>query len=124
MTNEYAEGMTADDILAAWEAAARAGLEPGQVYAPEIFAPDGPTVRGYRRGIQRRLNDGDHFTAADYRNSTRVARDIGRICSIMASADPHNVVSLDVFQGAAELARLHAMCPPPKAGGGRWCEPK
>lgn len=121
--------MTADDIFAAWEEAARAGLKEGLTYAPEIFAPRGDIVTAFKRHIKRRqASDPTHpFNAADYRNSTRVARDVGRICSIMAAADPDHVVRKDVFERAAELAKLHAACPATgggrvPAGGGRWCE--
>ena len=63
------------------------------------------------------------FNAADFRNSTRVARDIGRICSIMAESERGGVVTLDVFQHAEALGQEHAACPIRTAGGGRWCEP-
>jgi len=116
--------MTVDQIFAAWEDAARGALTPGQKYAPEIFAPRGVTVRKYKRSITRRQADTAHpFNAADFRSSTRVARDIGRICSIMAAAEPRGVVTLDVFQHAETLAQVHAACPIVTAGAGRWCEP-
>lgn len=116
--------MTVDQIFAAWEEAARAALRKGYRYAPQIFAPNGSTVKAYKRAIRQRKQDTAHpFNAADLRNSRRVARDIGRICSIMAAAAPNHVVSLDVFQKAADLAKLHPACPStPVAGGGRWCD--
>jgi hypothetical protein len=115
--------MTVDDIFAAWEAEARKALKRGQKYAAEIFDPSGTTVDNYKKAIRRHIaTTGEHFTAADYRHSTHVARDIGRLCSIMAEADRHHVVSLDVFQRAAKLAELHPACPRTTGGSGRWCE--
>jgi hypothetical protein len=118
------ETLTVDEIFAAWEAAARAALKKGQRYAPEIFAPRGRTVQAYKRAIRQRMKDKAHpFNAADFRNSNRVAKDMGRICSIMAAAERDGEVSLDVFQRVAELAKLHAACPAaPTAGAGRWCD--
>lgn len=118
------EAMTADEIFAAWERAARDGLREGHDYAKEIFAPRGRTVKAYKLAIKQRMRDEEHpFNAADFRNSTRVARDVGRICSILAAATDDGVVSLDVFQRAAELAKLHPACPTaPLVGGGRWCD--
>jgi len=115
--------MTVGEIFASWERAARTALRPGHRYAPEIFAPRGRTVRAYKQAIRQRMRDTAHpFNAADFRKSNRVARDVGRICSIMAAATPTKVVTLDVFQRAADLAKLHAACPAPTAGSGRWCD--
>jgi hypothetical protein len=116
--------MTVDEIFDAWEKSARAGLRQGLKYASTIFAPKGRIVRSYKRAIARRRADSRHpFNAADYRNSNRVARDLGRICSIIAADAPDHVVSLDVFERAAELAKVHTACPVPAvAGGGTWCD--
>jgi hypothetical protein len=117
------EDMTPDDIFAAWEAHARKALTRGQSYATQIFDPAGPTVKKYKIAITQHMNDThEKFSAADYRHSTKVATDIGRLCSILAEADPNHVVSLDVFQRAAKLAELHPACPRTAAGSGRWCE--
>jgi hypothetical protein len=116
--------MTADEIFAEWEQAAHDGLRKGHTYAREIFAPRGRTVQSYKRAIKQRMKDkANPFNAADLRKSRRVAKDIGRICSILAAADSRHVVSLDVFQKAADLATLHPACPStPQLGGGRWCD--
>jgi hypothetical protein len=115
--------MTVDQIFAAWEEAAHDGLRKGHTYAREIFAPRGRTVTSFKRAIKQRMQDKAHpFNAADFRKSTRVAKDIGRICSILAAADEEHVVSLDVFQKAADLATLHPACPSTPLGGGRWCD--
>jgi hypothetical protein len=115
--------MTADEIFAAWEDAARSGLKPGQRFATEIFAPGSRIVARYKRSITRRMGDTQHpFNAADFRKTTRVAKDLGRICSIMAAAETRPVVRLDVFQNAQALARLHGSCPTGTIGTGRWCE--
>ncbi len=117
------EDMNADDIFAAWEAAARKSLKRGQSYAPEIFDPAGATVKLYKRAINRHMNDThEKFTAADARHSTRVATDIGRLCSVIAESARNHVVSLDGFQRAAKLAELHPACPRTTGGSGRWCE--
>jgi hypothetical protein len=123
-TRRHYETMTADEIFAAWEQAARDGLRKGHDYAPEIFAPRGRTVKAYKRAIRVRMQDAARpFNAGDFRKSTRVARDIGRICSILAAADEKHIVRLDVFQKAADLATLHPACPSTKlVGGGRWCD--
>jgi hypothetical protein len=116
--------MTVDDIFGAWEASARAGLKQGMRFAPEIFAPRSHIVKDYKLAISRRMGDTVHpFNAADYRNSNRVAKDIGRICGIVSADDKSHVVSLDVFEMVAELAKAHASCPvPPVGGGGIWCD--
>jgi hypothetical protein len=127
------EDMTVDEIFAAWERSARAGLRAGLTYAPEIFGPRSTIVTNFKLHISRRMaaEPLNPFNAADFRNSTRVARDVGRICSIIAAADPDHVVQKDVFERATQLAKLHAACPSPRptrrsrgplAGGGRWCE--
>jgi hypothetical protein len=115
--------MTADEIFEEWKKAAHDGLKPGMRFAPAIFNPTGRIVRNYKRAITRRLGDTAHpFNAADHRNSTRVARDLGRICSLVAE-DAGRVISVDVFDRAALLVKLHASCPePPVLGGGTWCD--
>jgi hypothetical protein len=115
--------MTVDEIFASWEASARKSLRKGQKYAPEIFAPRGRTVQAYKRTIRQRMRDAAHpFNAADFRRSNRVARDTGRICALLAAAAADHVVTLDVFQRAAALARVHPACPMPNPGSGRWCD--
>lgn len=121
MTSEYTELNTARDIFDAWEQAARGALETGQSYAPEIFNPNGDTVRGFKMIIQDRLDQGDRFTEADHRNSTRVARDLGRICSIIASAQPRQIVTLEAFKLVFQLVQLHHDACRPPIERGRWC---
>ena len=115
--------MTVDDIFNEWKKAAHAGLKQGMRFDTSIFNPRGRVVRGYKRAIARRMEDTAHpFNAADYRKSTRVAKDIGRICSIVA-AEGGNKISQNVFDRAAELAKVHASCPaPPSLGTGTWCD--
>ena len=115
--------MTADEIFDEWKKAAHDGLKPGMRFAPEIFDPAGRIVRNYKRAITRRLGDTAHpFNAADHRKSTRVARDLGLICSLVAEAGGR-VISADVFDRAAFLVKKHESCPEePVLGGGTWCD--
>lgn len=119
---KFAE-MTVDDIFNAWKKAAHAGLKEGMRFERSIFNPRGRIVRAYKRAIARRMQDTAHpFNAVDYRKSTRVAKDIGRICSIVAAAGG-KVIGQNVFDRAAELAKVHASCPPaPTSGSGTWCD--
>jgi hypothetical protein len=116
--------MTVDEIFAAWEQAAHSGLKQGVRFERAIFAPNGRIVRDYKRAIERRMRDTGHpFNAMDFRKSTRVAKDIGRICSIVVADAPRKVVTTNVFDRAAELAKVHATCPaPPAHGAGTWCD--
>lgn len=117
--------MTVDEIFAAWEKAARDSLAAGLTYDDRIFAPRGRLVSTYKRAIARRKADTTHppFNAADFRNSTRVARDIARICSLLCADRTDHKVPFDVFEQAAGLAKVHAACPvAPSIGTGRWCD--
>jgi hypothetical protein len=119
----FKKNMTVDEIFAVWEASARNALKPGQSYDSRIFDPQGAIVKRYKTAIQQHISDtSEEFTAADFRNSTQVATDIGRMCSVIAESDPNHVVSLDVFQRAAKVGELHPSCPRVPAGSGRWCE--
>ena len=127
-TIKFKKNMNVDEIFWAWEGSARNALKSGQSYAPEIFDPNGSTVALFKRAITRHINqataagESASFTAADFRHSTQVATDIGRVCSILAeSAHPH-VVSLDMFQRAAKISDVHPACPRTTGGSGRWCE--
>jgi hypothetical protein len=125
---KYKKNMSVDEIFEAWEGSARNALKAGQSYAPEIFDATGPTVALFKRAITRHINQAKAagedatFTAADFRNSTRVATDIGRVCSILAESDPNHVVSIDIFQRAAKISDVHPACPRTTGGSGRWCE--
>ena len=112
---------TADDILDAWLTALKKGLGQGRKFSKEITDPKGMTAQRLRKTIDAQLKR-TPFNAAAFRASTRVATDLGRICGIMAEATRNKVVTLDVFQRARDLARLHKACPAPKAiGAGPFC---
>jgi hypothetical protein len=125
---KFKKDMNVDEIFWAWEGSARNALKAGQSYAPEIFDSAGATVKLFKRAITRHINQAKAagedatFTAADFRNSTRVATDIGRVCSILAASDKNHVVSLDMFQRAAKISDVHPACPRTTGGSGRWCE--
>jgi hypothetical protein len=111
---------TADDILNAWLDALKEGLGPGRTFAPEITKLDGDTANTLRNRIRGQLAVGP-FNAAAFRASTRVAKDLGAICAIMADATTDKVVTDDVFQRARQLSKLHAACPEPSLGTGPFC---
>ena len=111
---------TADDILKAWLDALKQGLGPGRTFAPEITKLDGDTANTLRNRIRGQLAVAP-FNAAAFRASTRVAKDLGAICAIMADATTDKVVTDDVFQRARQLSKLHAACPEPSLGTGPFC---
>jgi hypothetical protein len=120
---------TADDILKAWLKALVDGLGPGRTFAPEIIDLKGDTAKGLRLTIndelerRRKSTTGPKtFDAAAFRASTRVAKDLGAICAIMADATKDKVVTLDVFQAAKALTDQHPSCPREQIGGaGPFC---
>jgi len=120
---------TADDILKAWLDALRAGLGDGRTIDPAVTDLNGETAKGLRTTIEaeleRRRNSTEGpkaFDAAAFRASTRVARDLGAICAIMADSTPDKKVTVDTFQLAQELVSQHGSCPRPAAlGGGPFC---
>ena len=112
---------TADDILKAWLEAMTQGLGNGRTFAPEITNLKGQTANDLRSSITTQLALRP-FDAAAFRASTRVAKDLGAICAIMADATKDKVVTLDVFQRARQLTKLHASCPEPVGvGTGPFC---
>jgi hypothetical protein len=123
---KFAE-MTVDEIFSAWVEAATSGLKDGQTFGPDVFGPKSRFVPEYKGSISRCMGDpkSPPFNAADFRKTTRVARDLGRICSIMATAEADAgekaIVGSDIFERARKLASIHASCPVPVGGGGRWC---
>jgi hypothetical protein len=123
MAKKDFKSFTADDILNAWLDALKKGLGPGKKFAPEITDPNGTTAKSLRTKINGQLKVVT-FSAVAFRASTRVAKDLGTICGIMAAATKNKVVTLDVFQQARELSKLHASCPDPAKkglGGGPFC---
>jgi len=114
------ESFTTDDILNAWLDALKEGLGPGRTFAPGITDLDGETANTLRNRIRGQLALAP-FNAAAFRASTRVAKDLGAICAIMADATTDKVVTDDVFQRARQLSKLHASCPTPTQGTGPFC---
>ena len=118
---------TPDDVLEAWQRALLEGLGAGRTLAPSITNPTGLFAQGFRQSIgaemQRRTNAGKPpFDQAALDASSRVARDLGAICAIMADATGNKVVTEDVFGIVRQLARTHAACPQPSAiGTGPFC---
>jgi hypothetical protein len=120
------EEFTADDILNAWQEALKEGLGEGRRFEDEILDLNGDTAQSLRETIRaeltRRRNSTEgpkSFDAAAFRASTRVARDLGAICAIMADATKDDkVVTVDVFQKARDLTKLHPSCPVDIIGGG------
>jgi hypothetical protein len=120
---------TADDILKAWLDALRTGLGDGRTIDPAITDLNGQAATGLRTRIQaeldRRRNSTQGpkgFDAAAFRASTRVARDLGTICAIIADSTADKKVTVDAFQRARALVALHGSCPTPDAiGGGPFC---
>jgi hypothetical protein len=121
---------TADDILDAWLEALNEGLGPGRTFEDGITDRNGVTAKALRRTIEAELERRTHrtdgskgFDALAFRASTRVARDLGRICAIMADATKDKIVTNDVFQKARDLTKLHASCPEEAiiGGGGPFC---
>ena len=108
---------TADDILREWLNALKKGLGPGRTFEGEIIDPNGDVAKRLRKSINAQLKK-QSFSALAFRGSTRVATDLGAICRIMASATKDKVVTMDVFDKARDLTRLHAACPDEALGGG------
>jgi hypothetical protein len=125
-TNEELAEFKAEEILKAWLNALVDGLGPGRSFEDGILDLNGDEARGLRRSIQaeleRRKKLGKSFDRAAFIASTRVARDTGAICRVMADATDGKVVKVDVFQRARQLTKLHAACPTPSAQGtGPFC---
>ena len=121
MAKKNFAAFTADDILDAWLVALNKGLGKGRKFAADITDLKGDTAKGLRKTINAQLALAP-FNAAAFRVSTRVAKDLGAICGIMAAATKDKVVRLDVFQRARQLTKLHKSCPAPKAKGtGPFC---
>lgn len=116
--------MTVDDIFNVWKEAFLGGLADGVTLAPVILDPGERIIKNYKTGIRNRLCDTAHpFSAADHRNTKRVAKDMARICNIVVAEDPDRRVTVQQFDRAAALGRVHASCPPPHTtGGGTWCD--
>jgi len=120
---------TVEDILDAWLEALNEGLGPGRKFEDGITNRHGATAKALSKTIEAELkrrkqsHEGPKaFDALAFRASTRVARDLGRICAIMADATKDKVVTNDVFQKARDLTKLHASCPEePIGGGGPFC---
>lgn len=118
---------TPDDVLDAWLRALLEGLGTGRTLAPTITNPTGLFAQDFRRSIgaemDRRTKAGKPpFDQAALDASTRVARDLGAICAIMADATTNKVVTDDVFGIVRQLTRTHAACPPPSSvGTGPYC---
>ena len=122
-----------EDILKAWLQALHDGLGgQGRSFAPEVIQLDGENITHFRGTIKAELQrrrsatkGPKTFNKAAFEASTRVARDLGRICGIMADATDDKVVTLDVFQRAKALVDLHPSCPARgkdrPIGGGPFC---
>jgi hypothetical protein len=106
----------AQKIVAMWDKASKIGLG-GKRF-------DGSVQKTFEdrfeRKILAKLNRGDAFTRADERKTKRVAKDVGRVCAMMAEGP---VVNLHVFQDVFRLLKKHAACPGRSgAGRGTWCD--
>src|SRR5262245_7780685 len=127
-TDEELAKFTADDILKAWKEALLEGLGNGRTFAPEIVDLNGEIAKRLRGTIQAQLDERKSLTPpksfdrAAFNASTRVARDTGLMCRIMADATTDKVVRKDVFQLIREVMALHPSCPAPGAvGTGPFC---
>jgi hypothetical protein len=132
-TDAELAAMTPEGILELWKAAMLDGLGPGATFAPEILAPNGViathllgTIQGELERRKESKKPPHSFDRAALIASTRVARDTGAVCRIMAEATKNKVVTVQVFQLVRELMKLHASCPAPGAleiadGGGPFC---
>jgi hypothetical protein len=120
MAKRNFKAFTPDDILDAWLQALKKGLGRGRQFSEEITDLEGDTAKRLRKTINAQLKNGP-FNAAAFRASTRVATDLGQICGIMAAATQDKVVTLDVFQRARDLTKLHNSCPEPVGGAGPFC---
>jgi hypothetical protein len=119
---------TSTEVVAAWLNALIEGLGPGRTFAAEITNLDGNIIERTRVKIEGRMQLRKEerlapFDQAALDASTRVARDLGAICAIMADATRDKVVTVDVFERARELTKLHAACPtrPEAIGTGPYC---
>jgi hypothetical protein len=75
-----------------------------------------------RRNIRDLVKGGQPFTAADMRNSLRVAGDVARICKILQPAPNPKVIRFDTFESVLKLcATKHLVCKIQVQGGGGWC---
>jgi hypothetical protein len=105
-----------EEIVDAWHARIVARLNPWFLEA-RTFTILEPRLR---RKIAGLLTSGQKFTAADKRNSLRVAGDAARICKILQPA--RKEVRFDTFQAVLKLcATNHQSCKIKGAGGGGWC---
>lgn len=121
MPDKDFESFETDDVLNAWVEAFLKGLGQGRTPDPAIVDIHGETLRLLRARVSQEL-EVRCFNAAAYRASRRVAMALGAICAVMADATPDRHVSVDVFQRARELTRLHPACPAPTAvGTGPFC---
>lgn len=133
LTDTDFSGFTTEDILKAWLDALHEGLGgQGRSFEPDVTRMDGNNINHFRSTIdaeiarRRASTSGPKgFDKGAFDASTRVARDLGAICAIMADATPDKVVTLDVFQRAKQLVDLHPACPAPgeatPLGGGPFC---
>ena len=111
-------GLSAEEIVDAWHARVVARLKPWFL-TPQCFKRAEPMLRENIRGL---VKGGQPFTAADMRNSLRVAGDIARICKILQPAGHPKKIKFDTFQSVLKLcATKHLVCKIPVQGGGGWC---
>ena len=119
-TDEALKAMTAAQILELWKAAMVDGLGTGATFSDEITKPGGEIATHLlgtiKAELERRaaMTPPKHFDQDAFLASTRVARDTGAICRIMANkktSDGKLLVTLDVFQKVRLLTKAHPACP-------------
>ena len=109
---------TPEEIVDRWHARIVARLNPWFLEA-RVFKTIEPRLR---RNIDGLLKSGQVFTAADMRNSLKVAGDAARICKILQPAPHRKEVRFDTFQAVLKLcATHHQVCKIRTAGVGGWC---
>jgi len=115
-------------IFDMWMEEAQEGLSrlKSKTFDPAVYAKHRPLA-----GLHiQKIIDGDPnlqipprpFEAKDKKATKRVAKDLGRICALLARGE--TVVSEDMFDRVRKLvSRSHSVCRAtmPIAGGGDWC---
>jgi hypothetical protein len=111
-------GLSAEEIVDKWHDKLVASLNPW------FLEPRSFTIleAKLRRKIDGLLKKGRPFTAADMRNSLKVAGDAARICKILQPAPHRKEVRHDTFQLVLKLcATHHQVCKVRVGGAGGWC---
>jgi hypothetical protein len=108
----------AKQIVTLWRKTIKAKLKPWFLER-KVFTKLEPKLRTNIIGL---IEGGQPFTAADRRNSLRVAKDCARICKILQPPPFPKKIGFDTFQLVLELsATQHRVCQGGRGAGG-WCD--